>query len=129
MGARLTAELIAAAGAISRFQSADALAAAAGLAPVLRQSGKVRLLRRPAGGNKALERVFYQAAFLLPAQPRPPRLRSSSSGRALRGPGGAQGAGKPHHPALIALARRPINVLWAILQTRQPFQANFKNAA
>ena len=53
MGAVLTAELIAEAGTLARFRSADALAAAAGLAPVLRQSGKVRFLRRPAGGNKS----------------------------------------------------------------------------
>ena len=54
MGAVLTAGFIAAAGPLARFRSADALAAAAGIAPVLRQSGKVRFLRRPTGGNKAL---------------------------------------------------------------------------
>ena len=53
MGVVLTAEFIAEAGDLSRFRSADALAAAAGIAPVLRQSGKTRFLRRPAGGNKA----------------------------------------------------------------------------
>jgi transposase len=63
MGAVLTAEFIAEAGTLARFRSADALAAAAGLAPVLRQSGKVRFQRRPSGGNKALKRVFYQSAF------------------------------------------------------------------
>jgi transposase len=46
MGATLTAELLAEAGELKRFASADALAAAAGLAPVLRQSGKVRFQRR-----------------------------------------------------------------------------------
>jgi transposase len=61
--AELIAELIAEAGCLSRFRSADALAAAAGIAPVLRQSGKVRFLRRPTGGNKGLKRVFYQSAF------------------------------------------------------------------
>jgi transposase len=63
MGAVLTAELIAEAGNLSRFRSADALAAAAGIAPVIRQSGKTRFLRRPTGGNKGLKRVFYQSAF------------------------------------------------------------------
>ena len=43
MGVVLAAELIAEAGDLSRFRSADALAAAAGIAPVLRQSGKTRL--------------------------------------------------------------------------------------
>jgi len=41
---------------------ADALASAAGMAPVLRQSGRTRFLRRPNGGNKDLKRVFYQSA-------------------------------------------------------------------
>ena len=63
MGAVLTAELIAEAGNLARFRSADALASAAGIAPVLRQSGKTRFLRRPSGGNKSLKRVFYQSAF------------------------------------------------------------------
>ncbi len=52
---RNTAELI-----------ADALASAAGMAPVLRQSGRTRFLRRPNGGNKDLKRVFYQSAFCSP---------------------------------------------------------------
>jgi transposase len=63
MGATLTAEFIALAGSIGRFRSADGLAAAAGLAPVLRQSGKSRAIRRAQGGDKALKRVLYQAAF------------------------------------------------------------------
>ena len=74
MGAVLTAELIAEAGNLSRFRSADALAAAAGIAPVIRQSGKTRFLRRPTGGNKGLKRVFYQSAFCSLSQTRQPRL-------------------------------------------------------
>ena len=46
MGAVLTAELIAEAGNLQRFRSADALAAAAGLAAVLRQSGSRATDRR-----------------------------------------------------------------------------------
>jgi transposase len=118
MGATLTAELIAQAGDLSRFRSADALAAAAGLAPVLRQSGKARFLRRPNGGNKGLKYVFYQGAFC--------SLHSPDS-RAFYAR--KRRAGKRHHQALIALARRRINVLWAILHSRQPFQPHFKLAA
>jgi len=44
MGATLTAEFIAEAGGIERFATSDHLAAAAGLAPVLKQSGKTRYL-------------------------------------------------------------------------------------
>lgn len=117
MGAVLTAELIALAGNLSRFRSADALAAAAGIAPVLRQSGRTRFLRRPTGGNKGLKRVFYQSAFcsLGHADSR------SFYDRKRR-------EGKRHHQAVIALARRRINVLWAVVRHRTPFQTGFKAA-
>jgi transposase len=118
MGAVLTAEFIAEAGTVARFRSADALAAAAGLAPVLRQSGKVRFQRRPSGGNKALKRVFYQSAFCSLSAP------DSRAFYARK-----RREGKRHHQALIALARRRIDVLWAMLQTRQPFQPNYPKAA
>jgi transposase len=118
MGAVLTAELIAEAGCLSRFRSADALAAAAGIAPVLRQSGKVRFLRRPTGGNKGLKRVFYQSAFCSLGHP-DSRVFYDRKRR----------EGKRHHQAVLALARRRINVLWAMLNNRQPFQQNFKLAA
>ena len=112
MGATLTAEFLAEVGTISRFRSGDCLAAAAGLAPVLNQSGKTRNLRRPSGGNKNLKRVFYQSAFC--AIQRDPASRAYyARKRAER---------KRHHQALIALARRRINVLHAILRTRQPYQ-------
>lgn len=110
MGALLTAEFIAEAGAIGRFKSAEALAAAAGLAPVLKQSGKTRWMRRPNGGNKGLKRVFYQSAFA--------SLRcAESKGFYTR----KRQEGKRHHQAVIALARRRVNVLWAILRDRKPF--------
>jgi transposase len=118
MGATLTAEFIALVGRIDRFDSADALAAAAGLAPVLRQSGKVSFLRRAAGGDKALKRVFYQAAFTSLGRP---------DSRAFYDRKRAEG--KRHHQAVIALARRRVNVLWAILRNRTPFRENFKLAA
>lgn len=110
MGATLTAEFIAEAGGIERFKSADALAAAAGLAPVLKQSGKTRWLKRPNGGNKGLKRVFYQSAF---ASLRCPDSRAFYTRKRQEG--------KRHHQAVIALARRRINVLWALLRNRQPF--------
>ena len=38
-----------------------------------------------------------------------------------------RGEGKRHHQALIALVRRRINVLHAILRTRQPYRADHTN--
>jgi transposase len=118
MGVVLTAELIAEAGNLSRFRSADALASAAGMAPVLRQSGKTRFLRRPAGGNKSLKRIFYQSAFC---------SLSHDDSRTFYDRKRRQG--KRHHQAVIALARRRVNVLWAVVQSRTPFQTGFKTAA
>jgi transposase len=118
MGAVLTAELIAEAGSLARFRSADALAAAAGIAPVLRQSGKVRFLRRPSGGNKGLKRVFYQSAFCSLGHPDSRAFYDRK-----------RREGKRHHQAVLALARRRINVLWAMLNSRQLFQQSFKLAA
>ena len=118
MGAVLTAELLVEAGSFARFRSADALAAAAGIAPVLRQSGKVRFLRRPLGGNKALKRVFYQSAFCSLSHPDSRAFYDRK-----------RREGKRHHQAVLALARRRINVLWAMLNSRQAFQPGFKMAA
>ena len=118
MGVVLTAELIAEAGSLSRFRSADALAAAAGIAPVLRQSGKVRFLRRANGGNKALKRIFYQSAFCSLSHPDSRAFYDRK-----------RREGKRHHQAVIALARRRVNVLWTMLRHRTVFQTNFKQAA
>jgi transposase len=111
MGAILTAEFIAEAGSIHRFRSADALAAAAGIAPVLKQSGKSRFLHRALGGNKGLKRVFYQSAFCSLNHP----LSRAFYERKRR-------EGKRHHQAVIALARRRVDVLWAMLAHRQHFR-------
>jgi len=115
---RDTAEPIAEAGNLSRFRSADALASATGMAPVLRQSGQTRFLRRPNGGNKGLKRVFCQSAFC--------SLNHDDShtfcDRKRR-------ERKRHHQAVIALARRRVNVLWAVIHSRTPFQSGFKTSA
>ncbi|QYK41568.1 MAG: transposase, partial [Paracoccaceae bacterium] len=118
LSATLSATLIALVGRIDRFDSADALAAAAGLAPVLRQSGKTSFLRRADGGDSALKRVFCQTAFASPGR---------SDSRAFQDRKRAEG--KRHNQAVIALARRGVNVLRAIRHSRAPFRKDFKLAA
>jgi len=118
MGATLTAEFIAEAGGIGRFPTPDRLAAAAGLAPILKQSGKVRYLQRARGGNKALKRVLYQSAFCSLQHPASRAFYTRK-----------RREGKRHHQAVIALARRRVDVLHAILRTRQPYSANYAKAA
>ena len=111
MGVTLTAEFIAEAGSIERFPSANRLAAAAGLAPVLKQSGKVRYLKRATGGNKTLKRVFFQSAFCSLSHPASKAYYRRK--RAER---------KTHHQAVIALARRRVDVLHAMLRKREPYR-------
>jgi transposase len=112
MGVTLAAEFIACVGDIRRFPSADALASAAGLAPVIRQSGRKAGWRRTFGGDKALKRVFYQGAFCAVTSKDP--LSRSFYDRKRR-------EGKHHTQALIALARRRVTVLWTMIKHRQTF--------
>lgn len=120
MGATLTAEFLAITGSLDRYPSADHLAAAAGLAPVLKQSGKVRYLQRATAGDKALKRVFYQSAFI--ATSCDPASKAYYKRK--------RAEGKAHHQAVLALARRRVNVLYAILRTRRAYQTRHSaNAA
>jgi transposase len=113
MGPILGAEFLVCVGDVSAFESADRLAAYAGLVPAARDSGKrVGNRRRMRGGNKTLKRVFYQAAFA--------SLRGSPQSRAFYDRKRAEG--KKHTQALIALARRRVNVLWAMLRDGSTFE-------
>ena len=114
MGPLLGAEFLVAVGDLSAFESADHLAAYSGLVPAANDSGKrVGNNRRMRGGNKNLKRVFYQAAFA--------SLRSSPESRAFYDRKRAEG--KRHIQALIALARRRVNVIWAMLRDGTTFQS------
>lgn len=116
MGPVLGAEFLVTAGDLSAFDSADQLAAYAGLVPAARDSGKrMGNDRRMRGGNKALKRVFYYSAFS--------SLRSSSESRAFYDR--KRREGKRHTQALISLARRRVNVLWAMLRDGTTFKAHF----
>ncbi len=114
MGALLGAEFLVAVGDLSAFENADRLAAYAGLVPAANDSGKrVGNNRRMRGGNKSLKRVLYQSAFA--------SLRGSPESRAFYDRKRAEG--KRHTQALIALARRRVNVLWAMLRDGTTFEA------
>jgi len=116
VGVILGAEFLVRGGDLSAFESADKLAAYAGLVPAAHDSGKrVGNDRRMRGGNKALKYVFYQSAFA--------SLRSSPESRAFYDRKRAEG--KRHTQALIALARRRVNVLWAMLRDGTTFEARF----
>jgi transposase len=118
MGVTMTAEFIAEAGSIDRFATADQLAAAAGLAPVLKQSGKVRYLKRATTGNRALKRVSFQSAFCSLQHP------ASRTFFARK-----RAEHKTHHQAVAALARRRVDVLHAMLRNRTPYEVRPAKAA
>jgi transposase len=116
MGPLLGAQFLVAVGNLSAFDSADHLAAYSGLVPAANDSGKrVGNNRRMRGGNKDLKRIFYQAAFA--------SLRSSPESRAFYDRKRAEG--KRHTQALIALARRRVNVIWAMLRNGTTFETRF----
>jgi transposase len=114
MGTVLGSEFLVCVGDLSAFESADKLAAYAGLVPAAHDSGKrTGNDRRMRGGNKVLKRAFYQSSFA--------SLRSSPASRAFYDRKKAEG--KRHSQALIALARRRVNVLWAMLRDGTTFKA------
>ena len=106
-------------GNLESFDSVDRLACVAGLAPVPRDSGRISgNLHRPRRFNRRLMRTCYLAALS--------SLKNSPASRAFYDRKRAEG--KSHKQALIALARRRINVIWAMLRDhthyREPDAAN-----
>ena len=114
IGPILGAEFLVAVGDVSAFGSADRLAAYAGLVPAAHDSGKrVGNHRKGRGGNKVLKRVFYQSAFS--------SMRAVPESRAFYDRKRAEG--KRHTQAVITLARRRVNVLWAMLRDGTTFES------
>ncbi|GHI01753.1 transposase [Streptomyces cellostaticus] len=114
MGPTLGAEFIAATGGdLSTFGSADRLAGFAGLAPVPWDSGNISgNLRRPRRYHRGLQRSMYMSAqvsvFFCP-------VSKAYYDRKRK-------EGKGHKQAVLALARRRTNVLWAMIRDKTPFQ-------
>jgi len=113
MGPILGAELIAAAGDLNGYANAGRLASAAGLVPVPRDSGRrTGNLHRPVRYSRKLRRVFYlsaQSAMMREGPNRDYYLKKRSEG-------------DKHVQALICLARRRVDVLWALLRDNRPFE-------
>lgn len=94
-------------GNLDGFDSVGRLACVAGLAPVPRDSGRISgNLHRPRRFNRRLLRTCYLAALS--------SLKNSPASRVFYDRKRAEG--KSHKQALIALARRRINVIWAMLR-------------
>lgn len=112
MGVLLAAEFAVAVKDLANFASPDHLAAYAGLAPVPHDSGRrVNNLHRPHRYNRDLLRVFYVSALIAAQRPGASRDYYQRKRR----------EGKHHIQAVLALARRRVNVLWALLRDNRPF--------
>ena len=108
IGPLLGAEFLAATGGdMDAFDSADRLAGFAGVAPAARDSGKISgNLHRPKRYSRRLQRVFYTSALI--------SIRCCDESRRFYDRKRAEG--KRHVQAVLALARRRVNVLWALLR-------------
>jgi transposase len=113
-GPILGASLLVAAGDLAAFPSAGHLAAAAGLVPVPNDSGRrIGNLHKPRRYSRPLRHVFYLSAQTSMMRDGPNRdyyLKKRSHGRT-------------HTQAVIALARRRIDVLWALLRDERIYTA------
>lgn len=120
-GTLLGAEFLAAVGGdLAAFASADRLAAISGLAPLPRDSGRISgNNRRPRRYDRRLLRVFYLSAQL--------SIRSSTESQIYYAR--KRSEGKRHTQAVLALARRRANVLWAMLRDNTIYQPGPSTAA
>lgn len=119
IGVRTAARILIDVGDGTAFPTAGHLAAYAGLAPVTRSSGSSIRGEHPSRrGNKQLKRAFYLAAFASLSQPES-RAYYDKKRR----------EGKHHVAALVALARRRIDVLFAMLRDGTFYQPPTASAA
>ncbi|MGW6791577.1 IS110 family transposase [Streptomyces chartreusis] len=114
IGPLLGAEFLAATGGdLDTFSTPDRLAGFAGLAPSPRDSGRVSgNLHRPKRYHRGLQRVFYTSALI--------SIRCCDESRRFYDRKRAEG--KRHTQAVLALARRRVNVLWALLRDGRCYQ-------
>ncbi|MBQ1094495.1 IS110 family transposase [Streptomyces sp. B93] len=112
MGPILGAEFVAIVGDLSGYKDAGRLASHAGLAPVARDSGRrTGNYHRPKRYNRRLRHILYlsaQTAMMRPGPSRDYYLKKRAEGLL-------------HTQALLSLARRRVDVLWAMLRDKRLF--------
>jgi transposase len=113
-GPILGATLLVTAGDLAAFPSAGHLAAAAGLVPVPNDSGRrAGNLHKPRRYSRPLRHVLYLSAQTSMMREGPSRDYYLKK----------RGLGRTHQQAVIALARRRIDVLWALLRDNRTYAA------
>jgi transposase len=111
VGFRTALKILTIVGDAAAFPTAGHLAAYAGLAPVTRRSGSsIKGETRSQHGNHALKSALFLSAFASLADP---------TSRAYYDRKRAQG--KRHNAALICLAHRRVDVIYAMLRDRKPY--------
>jgi transposase len=119
IGVRTAARILLEIGDASGFKSSAHLAAYAGIAPVTRTSGSSIKGEHPARtGNRKLKRAFFLAAF---ASLHDPASRAYYQRK--------RDEGKKHNAALIWLARRRCDVLFAMLRNKTYYRHPAPQAA
>lgn len=114
MGPVLGAEFLAiTAGDLSAFGTATKMATYAGLAPIPHDSGnRSGVLHRPKRYHRRLRHIFYMAAFASTRTEGPSRTFYERK----------RSEHQRHTRAMIALARRLVDVLWALLRDDRLWQ-------
>ncbi|WP_224386690.1 IS110 family transposase [Pseudonocardia sp. ICBG1293] len=111
LGVRTAIKILTIVGDGSGFPTAGHLAAYAGLAPVTRRSGtSIKGETRSQRGNHALKSALFLSAFAALADPASRAYYDRK-----------RAAGKRHNAALICLARRRTDVIYAMLRDRRPY--------
>lgn len=119
VGIRTAARILLEVGDGSAFKTAGHLAAYAGIAPVTHRSGTSIRGEHPArSGNRKLKRALFLSAF---AALHDPTSRAYYDRK--------RAEGKKHNAALICLARRRCDVLFAMLKNKTLYQPPAAHAA
>ncbi len=119
IGVRTAARILLEVGDGSAFASAAHLAAYAGIAPVTHRSGSSIRGEHPArSGNRKLKRALFLSAF---AALHDPTSRAYYDRK--------RAEGKKHNAALICLARRRCDVLYAMLKNKTFYRSPTAEAA
>ena len=111
IGRVYAAVIVSEVGDVGRFRSADALASYASVAPQAEQSGRSSRARKRKGGNRRLKAAMISAA----------RSASLHDARSRAYYERKRGEGKSDMQAIRALARRRVDLIFALLKSGKPY--------
>ena len=113
VGAKTAAQILLAAGDMSAFPTPGHLAAYAGIAPVTTRSGTSIRGEFPArAGNKRLKNALFRSAWVASCHDPLSRVYYERT----------RAEGKRHNSAVMCLARRRLNVMYAMMKTRTIYE-------